>query len=256
MMTRSKITTLAACVLTLAGVLAARPLADPLVIAAFSEATPGEGLPEAFETLTLEEGTPPTSYTIVRDEEGTPVVKAVSEDAASGIIRRERIDLEAYPVIEWRWKVENVLEKGDVTRKSGDDYPARIYVTFDYDASELGFFDKIKYRALRVMGYDDIPLRALNYLWASRAPVGEIVPNPYTDWVMMLPVESGCARCGTWRTEQRNVYEDYREAFGEEPPAVTGVAIMTDTDNTGERAVAYYGDIRFLPAMPAVPAEE
>ena len=61
----------------------------------------------------------------------------------------------------------------------------------------------------------------------------------------MIPVESGCAYCGTWRTERRNIYEDYREAFGEEPPPISGVAIMTDPDNTGERTTAYYGDIVF-----------
>lgn len=221
---------------------------DPLPVALFSEVAPGDVLPDSFETMSLEDDVAPTRYTVVRDEEGTPVVKATSSDAASGILRRIRVDLEEYPVVEWRWRAENVLDGGDAARKRGDDYPARIYVTFDYDPADLGFFDRLKYKAIRTLGYDDVPLRALNYLWASRAPRGEAIPNPYTDWVMMIPVQSGCGACGTWRTERRNVYDDYRAAFGEEPPAVTGVAIMTDTDNTGEQATAYYGDIRFLSA--------
>ena len=230
-----------------AGALAAAVPAPALVAVAFSEAMPGQPLPGVYETLTLDDGSPPTQYTVVRDSSGTPVVKAVSENAASGVAKRQPpIDLATYPVMEWRWKVENVLEGGDATKKSGADFPARIYVTFDYDPANLGFFDTIKYRALQALGYDDIPLRALSYLWASRTPVGKIVPNPYLDWVMMLPVQSGCARCGTWRTERRNVLADYRAAFGEAPPPVNGIAIMTDTDNTGERATAYYGDIRFL----------
>lgn len=61
----------------------------------------------------------------------------------------------------------------------------------------------------------------------------------------MIVVESGTTKLNTWVTEERNVYEDYKRAFGEEPPPISGVAIMTDTDNTGESAEAYYGDILF-----------
>lgn len=66
----------------------------------------------------------------------------------------------------------------------------------------------------------------------------------------MIVVESGAAKVGEWVEESRNVYQDYKRAFGEDPPAINGIAIMTDTDNTKERAVAYYGDIRFLRATP------
>jgi hypothetical protein len=62
---------------------------------------------------------------------------------------------------------------------------------------------------------------------------------------MMIIVESGAADLNRWVTEERNVYEDYKAAFGEEPPSISGVAIMTDTDNTGESATAFYGDILF-----------
>ena len=89
------------------------------------------------------------------------------------------------------------------------------------------------------------PLGAINYIWESKAPIGTVVPNPYTDRVMMFVVESGSAKLNQWAVEERNVYEDYKEAFGEEPPMISGVAIMTDTDNTDESATAYYGDIAF-----------
>jgi len=72
-----------------------------------------------------------------------------------------------------------------------------------------------------------------------------MVPNPYADRVMMFVVESGSDKLNQWVNEERNVYEDYKKAFGEEPPMISGVAIMADTDNTGESAIAYYGDILF-----------
>jgi hypothetical protein len=66
----------------------------------------------------------------------------------------------------------------------------------------------------------------------------------------MVAVESGDGNAGRWVDEERNLVEDYRRAFGENPPMVGAVAIMTDTDNTGEHAVAWYGAIRFLPPGP------
>jgi hypothetical protein len=62
----------------------------------------------------------------------------------------------------------------------------------------------------------------------------------------MIVVESGPDRVGQWVTEERNVYEDFRRAFGREAPMISGLALMTDTDNTGETATAWYGDISFL----------
>jgi hypothetical protein len=83
------------------------------------------------------------------------------------------------------------------------------------------------------------------YIWENRAPIGTVIPNQYTSRVKMIVAESGGTRLGEWREEVRNVYEDYKRAFGEEPPVTRSVGIMTDTDNTGERALAYYGDIAF-----------
>jgi len=77
-----------------------------------------------------------------------------------------------------------------------------------------------------------------------------VVPNPYSDRSMMVVVESGEKNLNRWLTEKRNIYEDYRYVFKDEPPMISGVAIMTDTDNTGESATAYYGDILFFHARP------
>jgi hypothetical protein len=185
-----------------------------------------------------------TVYTLVMEDDAI-VVRAVAEASASGLIREIKIDPKEYPVVQWRWKVSNILKKGDVHRKEGDDYPLRIYIAFEYDPAKLSFFERVKYGTVKFLYGQYPPLGAINYIWESRAPVGTMVPNPYTDQVMMFVVESGEAKLQQWVNEERNVYEDYKKAFGEEPPMITGVAIMTDTDNTGESAIAYYGDIMF-----------
>jgi hypothetical protein len=90
--------------------------------------------------------------------------------------------------------------------------------------------------------------KAINYIWANRLPQGESLPNAFRSNAVMVAVESGDGKAGTWVTEERNVYEDYRALFGEDPPAIDAIALMTDTDNTGGEAEAYYGDIFLGPA--------
>ncbi len=215
----------------------------------FSTGTPGDTLPPRWKPLTFKKIDRHTVYSLVKEGD-TVVVKAVAESSASGLVRDMKINPKEYPIVQWRWRVTNILKKGDVQRKEGDDYPARIYITFEYDPSRLGFFDKAKYEAIRLLYGEYPPIGAINYIWESKAPQGTMVPNPYTDRVIMIVVESGEEKLNQWVSEERNLYEDYKKAFGKEPPMISGVAIMTDTDNTGESATAYYGDILFRRTRP------
>ena len=229
--------------------LAISPLAqaesdNQLLVGTFSEAQPGKTLPAGWKPLTFEKIPTHTQYELVKDG-GEVVVKAVSNQSSSGITREIRIDPKEFPVVEWRWKVANVLKNGNVNEKSGDDYPARLYITFEYDSTKVGFFEKAKYETVKLIYGQYPPIGAINYIWESKSPIGTMVPNPYTDRVNMIVIESGETRLNEWITEERNIFEDYKKAFGEDPPNISGVAIMTDTDNTKERAVAYFGDIVF-----------
>ncbi len=168
-----------------------------------------------------------TEYTLVRDG-NNQVLKADSRSSASGLIFKQEFDLRQYPRLAWRWKVENILQKGDERSKAGDDYAARVYVVFPH-----WFAPKT---------------RSINYIWANRLPREAFVPNPYFGNAVMLAVQSGPGRVGEWISEERDVAADYRRIFGEEPPLAGAVAIMTDTDNTGEAAVAWFDDLRLLSA--------
>jgi hypothetical protein len=163
-----------------------------------------------------------TTYTLVKENDKS-VLKAHSEKGASGLLKKVKLDPKEYPVLRWSWKVEHALKGEDVTRKSGDDFAARVYVVFPRT-----FFWQT---------------RAINYVWASRLPKGSSVPSPYTSKALIVAVESGDEKAGQWVKEERNIYEDYRKLFGEEPPKLGAVAIMTDTDDTRDEATAYYGDI-------------
>jgi hypothetical protein len=166
-----------------------------------------------------------THYEVVR-EDGQRYIKATSDASASALYYEINFDPKEYPFLAWRWKVSNILAKGDELKKEGDDYAARVYVVFP---------SALFWRT-----------RAVNYIWGNKIPAGQAVPNPFTSNACMIAVRSGPAQLGQWLDEKRNLLEDYRKCFGENPPKAGAVAIMTDTDNTGEQAVAWYGPIRLL----------
>jgi hypothetical protein len=217
---------------------------DVIEVGKFSGEETGNGPPAGWKPLTFKKIDRHTTYTLIK-EGNEVVVRAVAESSASGLVREIKINPRKFPFVQWRWKVDNILKKGDVRTKEGDDYPARIYVTFEYDSSKLGFFEKARDEAIRLLYGQYPPTGAINYIWESKSPQGTMIPNPYTSRVIMIVVESGLTKINQWVTEERNLYEDYKKAFAQEPPMISGVAIMTDTDNTGESATAYYGDILF-----------
>lgn len=184
-----------------------------------------------------------TRYGLVQEGD-QPVLMAEADNSASGLIHRLDVGVDESSILRWRWKVSGVLRRGDVTQRDGDDYPARIYVTFAFDESRLGWGERLKLKAARLIYGDDVPFAAINYIWASRAPVGTLVPNAYTDRVRMIVVDSGAGKAGQWQAHARNLYEDFKAAFGFEPTGLTGIAVMTDTDNTGERVTAWYNALQ------------
>ena len=166
-----------------------------------------------------------TIYETVRID-GRDAVRATSRGTASGLFRRQRIDLERTPILEWTWRVEGTLGDIDERTRDGDDYSARVYVI----RSDPVFFWRT---------------RAVSYVWASTRAAGETWPNAYTDSARHIAVRSGNAQAGQWVVERRNVRDDFRALFGKDVRSIDAIAIMTDTDNTGAAALAYYGDIAF-----------
>lgn len=165
-----------------------------------------------------------TAYSAVKEGESV-VVRAESSNAASGYFRNIALDSKKYPYINWSWKVQGVVPAEDPGSKTFDDYAARVYLVFP--------------------GRFFWQTRSIVYVWSDRLPAGKIIASPYTDRVAIVAVESGNRYAGIWRHERRNYVEDYRKYFHGEPDDPAAVAFMTDTDNTGSHALAWYGDIFF-----------
>ena len=201
-----------------------------------------DALPSGWYLLAFRGVERQTRYTVVR-EEGDWALRAESEGAAAGVYRYLDLDPHIYQVITWRWKIARVLERADPTRKKGDDYPARLYVAFRYEPERESVWERTKFEFYRALYGDYPPGAVIGYVWESRLPPGTSYSNPYTSRARMVVIRSGPDDVGRWVEERRNIYEDYRRLFGIEPARLAGVAVMTDTDNSGEHAEAWYGAI-------------
>ena len=210
----------AALVLVALSLIALPAHAEPLVLA-----WPSPGDDRGWE---IEEFEGQTRYRVV-ELDGRRVLEADSVATASSLYLEREIDLTATPILEWSWRIEKPLAVDDERIKDGDDYAARVYVV----APGEGLFG--------------LP-RAINYVWANRADVGESWPNPFTAKVMMVAVHSGDGDAGTWQTYRRDVRADFLRLFEMEVDELEGIAVMTDSDNnSGQSARAWYGELAFHP---------
>jgi len=176
-----------------------------------------------------------TYYTI---EDGD-YLRIESRNSASGLIMKSTFNVYNYPILSWSWKAGNIIENGDARKKSGDDYPVRIYVIFKYDPESAGFGERIQYNGIKLIYGEYPPKASLNYIWSNKELDTDFLFSPYTKKAAMVPVEQGSKNLGTWQNYRVNILEDYKKIFGSEPPPIASLAIMGDSDNTGEKSLAF-----------------
>lgn len=217
---------------------------DTLAVAAFSTARPGSALPAGWTPLAASNIKTLTRYTLV-DDGGVTVLRAESQAGASGLSRPLRVHPAEFPWLRWRWKIDNLIAGADLRTRKGDDFPARLYVMFDYPLDRLPFLERNKLRLARALFDPHLPAATLCYVWDGKAKAETLAPSAYTDRVKLIVVESGATRVKRWVNVERNVAADFRAAFGADAPAIIAIAVATDTDNTGAFATTYFGDIVF-----------
>jgi len=157
-------------------------------------------------------------------------LSAQSHEACSGLLYKMKLDVHKYPLISWSWMVSQFPaktieepEKGGWIEK--DDYAARVYIIF----SSWNVFNT----------------KSLEYIWDEEQPVGTVLTSPFFENIKLIVVESGKDNLNNWVAENRNIYEDYKLAFGSPPPRYAqAIALMTDSDNTLSTAEAYYKDLK------------
>ena len=209
----------------------------------FSTGIPGEELPGGWKPWTLSKLKRSTFYTLVL-EDGKTVVSAKADNSASGLIHPlASLSCKSYSQLSWRWKVDQLIKGADNTRRSMEDSPVRLVVAFGGDKDQLDFGDKMFFSQVKAVSGQDMPYATLMYIWENRVKKDTVIANGHTGRIKMIVAESGRDKLGHWQDVKRNIYEDYKRAFGEEPGPIMAIGILTDTDNTGESTHAWYGDI-------------
>ena len=167
-----------------------------------------------------------TLYTL-QTLNNTTVLSALSKQSASAFYKKISIDLEKTPVMHWSWLKLRTMNPGDENTKAGDDFVARVYVIKD---GGLLFWKTL----------------VINYVWSFAHAGNDVWENPFAGRnALMLAQRDRSDPAGVWIREKRNIAEDFRQLHGKTIKTIDGVAIMTDSDNSGLMAEAYYGDIYF-----------
>ncbi len=213
-------------------------------VTSFSASLASNGLPSGWQPWIMSRLLKKTEYKIVH-EAGTPILQAQSESSASGLLQEVSIDPIVKRYISWRWKAPQLIAGADNSRGSADDSPVRVVIAFDGDKKKFDFEDRAMADMVRLFSGREMPYATLMYIWENKLPVGTVLENAHSSRAKMIVAESGTARIGQWLTMTRNVLEDYRKAFDEEPGKIISVGVMTDTNTTGSKIMAYYGDILF-----------
>ena len=213
----------------------------------FSTLKAGQSLPKPLHFIAL----PKIKQNVISlvDDAGTVVLKVESNDSAGSIgipLTATATVAAGITTLEWRWKINRVLEKADMRKKVSDDFAGRVYVFFDVPLDSLSFVERSKIRLARAVAGADVPTAALCYVWDNTHPVGHTQWSPYTNRVRIMVLQTGGANINKWMKESRDVAADFKAAFGFDAPAVTGVAVGNDTDNTDDNVTTWFGDVKFI----------
>jgi hypothetical protein len=191
---------------------------DQVVIADFSSAVDASGVPAGWQ---VKEKTGKADFAVVKDD-GVFAVRLRSANTSFSLQKEVNIDLKQYPILTWKWKVTKLPDGGDFRNSNTDDQSAQLFLAFS-------------------------KTRAIVYIWDTTAPQGTMAAAaaPFFMSIKAVVMRSGKTATGSWITETRNVYDDYRKLFGGEPGDVGGVRIQINSQHTGTSAESYFADIAF-----------
>ena len=180
---------------------------------------------DEFSTLKVKKVKGETSWTLGSNENGN-FIRAEAEGVGSGLGKEIKIDLNKTPFINITWKVEKDLSGIIETSKKGHDYAARVFV-------------------IKKTGSTPLSNRAINYVFSSNNDVGKNWPSPYTKKSIDYVLSTTKDNKNTWVTVKANVQKDFKRLLEIDVSEISGIAIMTDTDNSKLKAISYYQDIYF-----------
>ncbi|MGE9296834.1 MAG: DUF3047 domain-containing protein [Puniceicoccales bacterium] len=179
-------------------------------------------------------------------------LRADSDSSVSALILEERFRPAEYPYLSWRWNIENVHPNGDAMRQEGDDFAMRVSVCFKFDPKKVSDNERRWFKMEKLVWGEYPPYRVLHYVFANRSDLDQrYLDCPYSDRARLVIQRAGAENQGQWFEEQVNIMDDYRAAFGEEPPEEAVISVMADGDNTEGRSTAYIDWIKISGPDPS-----
>ena len=166
-----------------------------------------------------------TTYSVGSNENGN-YLKAIADNAASGLGKEIKIDLNKTPFINITWRIEKDIPGIDETAKKGHDFAARVFV-------------------IKKTGATALSNRAVNYVFSSNQDVGSNSPSPYTKKSVDNVLATTKTNLNEWVTVKANVKEDFKKFHNLDVNELDGIAIMSDTDNSKKKSITYYQNIYF-----------
>ncbi|WP_239024312.1 DUF3047 domain-containing protein [Ramlibacter humi] len=216
----------------------------PLADSSWARASGGAGLdPLSWEHQRLP-GKAPVTFRPVRLD-GRDALSATAVSAASVVRNKVRIEPQELAAVRFSWKVPALTPSADLALRDADDSPVRIILAFEGDRSKFSTKNAMLSELMRALTGEEMPYATLMYVWCNKRQPGTVIPNPRTDRIRTMVLESGPGQLGRWLDYERNIRADFEKAFGEAPGALVGVAVMTDSDNTRSTSRAWYGPLTF-----------
>ncbi|MEO7243488.1 MAG: DUF3047 domain-containing protein [Variovorax sp.] len=191
---------------------------------------------------------PFTTFSVV-ELDGRPALR-IEADKSYGNLVEPMNWLAASAYLGWRWRVEQLLEAGDLRSKAGDDTAIKVCVLFDLPLDALPVSDRLVLRYARSQTSDFLPGATVCYVWDAHLPVGTTLDSPFTRRLRYMVLQSGSAKLGQFVAQRRDVVADFLLLFGDESktvPAIVGIAVGADADNTQGHSVAYVRELSLEP---------
>jgi Protein of unknown function (DUF3047) len=191
---------------------------ERIIVADFACDLGNGGHPSGWQ---LHEKTGKADYKVVQDS-GIPALRLRSEDTSFALQKAVDINPSLYPVLSWKWKVTKLPDGGDFRKSNADDQAAQIFLAFSNR-------------------------KTIAYIWDTTAPAGAVENASAVPFVSVkaIVVRSGSGDAGRWITETRNVWDDYKALYGDDPPVLAGIRIQINSQHTATSGESYFADLAF-----------
>ncbi len=176
-------------------------------------------------------------------KEGRRALAAHAERSASLWRRRLQVPADRIGEVQFSWWVDHLIDGADTAQADRSDATARVLFGFAGDVSRLPARTRMMFELAEALTGEAPPYATLGYVWETQTPLETMVVNPRTDRVRKIVVDSGPSQLGRWRDHRRDLRQDFRRAYGEDPGPLVSLALMTDADNTRSTARAWYGPV-------------